>query len=90
MGLDVRDCLGVKTGHRLCSGNHLGLAFRARRRVTGASAAVIIQRKTADHCQHIVAIGDGIVQAPQQHHACPMTEDRSLRILVEWTDHSVA
>ena len=59
------------------------LSFAAWRGEAGLVGTVVVDRAAADHRHYLVAVGDGVGQALEQHHRRAIAEHRALRIGVE-------
>ena len=79
----VRNRIRIHLGGRQSRGHDFGLAGDARSQVSGLSQAVIINRRAPNHRMDAVAIGEGVLQPPQHHHAGPTAENGARRVGVE-------
>ena len=83
VGLDVADRLGGHAGHRQRLGDHRRLPLDARRGEADLERAVVVDRRAEDHRAYAVAVGQGVLQPAEHHHAGARGEDGARRLGVE-------
>ena len=84
VGLDVADGVRRDAGHALRARDHRGLRLRVRRGEADLIETVVVDGRAADHCAHVVAVGQCVAQSAQHHEAGPAAEQRAVAGCVEW------
>ena len=75
--LDVADRVRLDAGHQQGLGDDLRLPLDAGRGEPDLGGAVVVDRRAADHGVDAVAVGQGVGQALEHHHAGAVALDRA-------------
>ena len=81
--LDVADRRRLDAGHHQALGDHLRLPLDAGGGEADLAGAVVVHRRAADHGVDAVAVGQGVGQPLEDHHAAAVPLDRPGRAGVE-------
>ncbi len=74
VGLDIVDAVGGRIGQLQRRADHITLRCRVRRG-HAVGSTVLVDRRAPDHCQHAVAIADGVDQPLEHHDPAAFTAD---------------